>query len=95
MDTRTIESGSIRRTHAIHIEERALMSVTGVRDVDSFNEQCIRLVTDMGDLCIEGSNLRITKLNLEDAQVLLEGEIIAMEYSETQERGSFFSRLFR
>lgn len=38
MDTRSIESGAIRRTHAIHIEERALMSVTGVKDVDSFNE---------------------------------------------------------
>ncbi len=95
MDTRNIESGSIRRTHAIHIEERALMSVTGVKDVDSFNEQSIRLLTDLGELCIEGSNLRITKLNLDDGQVLLEGEIIAMEYSEAEERGSVFSRLFR
>ena len=95
MDARSIEGGTMRRTHAIHIEERSLMSVTGVKDVDSFNEQSIRLLTELGELCIEGSNLRITKLNLDDGQVLLEGEILAMEYNEAEERGSVFSRLFR
>lgn len=95
MDTRSIEGASIRRTHAIHIEDRALMSVSGVKDVDSFNEQAVRLLTELGELCIEGANLRISKLNLEDGQVLIEGEILALEYSEAEERGSVFSRLFR
>lgn len=72
------------------------MSITGVRDVDSFNEQTIRLLCDLGGLCIEGRELRITKLNLEEGQVLLEGEILALEYDEEAEpRGSMFSRLFR
>ncbi len=93
MEPRNIESG-MRRAHAVHIEERSLMSVTGVRDVDSFNEQAVRLLTDLGELCIEGSSLRITKLNLEDGQVLLEGEILAMEYTQPEERGTLFSRLF-
>ncbi|MDD4075440.1 MAG: sporulation protein YabP [Eubacteriales bacterium] len=93
MEPRNIEGG-MRRAHAVHIEERSLMSVTGVRDVDSFNEQAVRLLTDLGELCIEGSSLRITKLNLEDGQVLLEGEILAMEYAQPEEHGTLFSRLF-
>ena len=38
----------------------------------------------------------MTKLSLDDAQVIVEGEIYALEYTDTQEqRGSLFSRMFR
>lgn len=96
-EMKSIETGSMRiRTHAIHIDNRELMSVTGVKDVESFNEQEVRLITEAGDLHIEGVQLHITKLNLDDGQVMIEGEIIALEYSDApQERGSVFSRLFR
>ncbi len=92
-----MDTGSMRiRTHAIHIDNRELMSVTGVKDVISFNEQEVRLLTEAGELHIEGMELHITKLNLDDGQVMIEGEVIALEYDETQqERGSVFSRLFR
>ncbi|MBQ2661699.1 MAG: sporulation protein YabP [Clostridia bacterium] len=84
------------RSHAIRIDNRELMSVTGVKDVESFNEQEIRLVTEAGILHIEGMELHMTKLNLDDGQVIVEGEIIAMEYDEPpQERGGMFSRIFR
>lgn len=96
MDSRSMDGGSMRRMHAIHLEGRELMSVTGVKDVDSFNEQEIRLVTDLGVLYVEGNELHITKLNLDDGQVLLEGEIVSLQYGELEEeRGSLFSRLFR
>lgn len=84
------------RSHAIRIDNRELMSVTGVKDVESFNEQEIRLVTEAGILHIEGMELHMTKLNLDDGQVIVEGEIIAMEYDEPlKERGGMFSRIFR
>jgi len=95
MDSRTIEGSSIRRGHALHLEGRELMSVSGVKDVDSFNEQEIRLVTEMGLMYVEGSGLHITKLNLDDGQILLEGEISAIQYGEMEtERASFLARLF-
>ena len=89
-------SASRIRTHSVHIEGRELMSGSGVKDVDCFNETEIELVTDVGALRIEGSGLHMTKLSLDDAQVIVEGEIYALEYTDTQEqRGSLFSRMFR
>jgi len=97
MDQRTLESGTSRiRSHTIHIESRELISITGVKDVDSFNDQEVQLLTEVGELRIEGNELHITKLSLDDGQVIIEGEIIALEYAETAEpKGSLFSRMFR
>jgi len=96
MDSRSMEGSSIRRSHSLHLEGRELMSLTGVKDVDSFNEQEIRLLTDLGALYVEGRELHITKLNLDEGQILLEGEIQSLQYGEMEEeQGSFFSRLFR
>ncbi len=92
------QGGATRmRTHCVHIDARQTMSVTGVKDVGSFNEREVILLTEVGGLTIDGAGLHITKLNLEDGQVLIEGEIAAMEYDEIQpqERGSFFSSVFR
>ena len=97
MDPRISEAGTMRiRTHSIHIDNRELISVTGVKDVASFNEQEVELLTEAGDLRIEGNELRITKLSLDEGQVIVEGEIVALEYEEAPaERGSLFSRMFR
>lgn len=93
-DRAMLEGGRIR-SHSLHIDDRRLMSVTGVKDVDSFNEQAVQLITEAGELRIEGAELHITRLNLEEGQVLLEGEIYALEYAEHEERGSLLGRLFR
>ena len=39
--------------------------------------------------------MHITKLNLDEGQVMLEGEISALEYAEGEERGSLLGRIFR
>ena len=93
-DQRLLEGGRIR-SHSIHIDDRRLISVTGVKDVDSFNEQFVQLLTEAGELRIEGAELHITKLNLDEGQVMLEGEISALEYAEGEERGSLLGRIFR
>ena len=84
------------RSHCIHIDNRELMSITGVKDVESFNEQEVILVTEAGDLHIEGNSLHITKLSLDDGQVVLEGEILSLDYEDAPEaRGSLFSKMFK
>ena len=93
-DQRLLEGGRLR-SHSIHIDDRRLMSVSGVKDVDSFNEQFVQLLTEAGELRIEGTDHHITKLNLDEGQIMLEGEITAMEYAEAEERGSLFGRIFR
>ena len=93
-DQRLMEGGRLRN-HSIHMDDRRLMSVSGVKDVDSFNEQFIQLLTEAGVLRIEGMDLHITKLNLDEGQVMLEGEICSLEYGEAEERGSLFGRIFK
>lgn len=92
-----IEGGSLRlRTHSVHLENRELMSITGVKDVASFNDGEVILMTEGGGLSIEGTELHITKLNLDEGQVIIEGQIIAFEYDDMPaQRGSIFSRMFR
>lgn len=97
MDRPILEGAGTRlKTHAIHIENRELMSITGIKEVISFNDVEIVLMTDLGKLRIEGNDLRITKLNVDDGNVIIEGQIIALEYEETtMQKGGLFSRVFR
>jgi len=84
------------RAHSIHIDNRMRISVTGVVDVESFNEQEVALLTEAGPLNVAGSNLHLSKLNLEDGQICIEGEILALDYEpEEVERHSLFGRVFR
>ena len=90
--------GSLRlRSHCIHMDNRELLSITGVKDVGSFNEREVTVFTEGGGMTVEGTGLHITKLDLDAGQVNVEGEICAIEYDDAspQERGSFLSRVFR
>lgn len=97
MADRMIEGAKLRpRAHSVHIDNRCRVNITGVADIESFNEQEVLLATEAGGLRIEGENLHLSKLNLEDGQIILEGEIIALDYeSGTPEKNGLFSRMFR
>ena len=82
--------------HNLILEDRHILSVTGVKDVDSFDEQTVVAYTDLGELTIRGSSLHISKLSLETGELTIDGEINSMTYSENASRNmSFFSKLFR
>ena len=87
------------RNHSILIENREKITITGVQDVDSFDESAVILLTDMGFITLHGEDLHINKLNLEEGQLIVEGEIIALQYSDSEgikSKGSgFLGRLFR
>ena len=96
-ETRAAEGGLRLRSHCIHMDNREILSVTGVKDVGSFNDREVTVFTDAGGMTVEGVGLHITKLDLQDGQIVVEGEIGAIEYDEDApaERGSFLSRVFR
>ena len=84
------------KPHSLALEGRQKAVITGVEEVDSFNEQMVVLATTAGTLTLLGEQLHVSHLNLEDGQLLVEGEIAALEYDERrQSRGSLFARLFR
>lgn len=77
--------------HSVLIEGRRKMRITGVVDVESFQDDEMTVLTQAGALTVWGENLKLGKLNPEDGQVLLEGEIASIEYEQPEpERRRFF-----
>ena len=64
------------------LENREKLSISGVLDVLSFDDQIIILETELGLLTVKGENLRINKLSLDTAEVIVDGEISNMGYSD-------------
>ena len=84
--------------HNLIIEGRERAAVSGVTDVESFDENEIIMATSMGVLFLRGSGLRIDKLSLDTGDVTIEGTINKFEYEDetrAPSSGGFLSRLFR
>ena len=84
--------------HNIVLEGRRLLTVSGVSDVDSFDEETVVVFTELGELTVKGSDLHINKLSVDVGELTVEGNISALIYSENSNSGSnggFFSRVFR
>ena len=85
----------IAREHTVALADRKRLSLTGVEDVDCFNEQIVVLRTPLGTLTVAGAEMNISRLNLEDGHVEIEGEVDALEYSGGKKQGGLLRRLFR
>lgn len=82
--------------HNLILEDRRKLSVSGVEDVESFDENEVVLATVSGVLIVKGDNLQIEKLSLDGGELVLEGEIESMTYEARQrEKGGFWARLFK
>ena len=66
------------------LENREKLSISGVLDVLSFDDQIVILETELGLLTVKGENLRINKLSLDTAEVIIDGEIYNLGYSEKE-----------
>ncbi|MDR1927683.1 MAG: sporulation protein YabP [Oscillospiraceae bacterium] len=83
--------------HNVILEDRRLLTVSGVSDVDSFDEHMITVFTDLGEMIVRGNDLHINRLSVEVGELLLEGQIISLTYQTQTEKtgGGFFSKVFR
>lgn len=82
--------------HNIILEDRKMLSISGVEDIDSFDEQAIVLYTNYGELVIKGENLHINKLNVDTGELSVEGNIHTLVYSDDQpKQKGVFSKIFR
>lgn len=82
--------------HHLILEGREQLSVSGVEEVESFDESQIVMYTTKGTLVVRGEGLHIEKLSLDGGDLKVEGSIDALTYEDgPRERGGLFSRLFR
>lgn len=82
--------------HHIILEDRARLSISGVTEVESFDETAIVMETAQGALVIRGEELHIEKLSLDGGDLRVEGTIDSLTYeTDAGERSGLFRRLFR
>ena len=81
--------------HCLELVGRERLTITGVEDVERFDETSIVMSTSAGMLVITGEELHIGKLALDGGELHVNGRIDSVTYEEdVQGRGGLFSRLF-
>ena len=81
--------------HRVMLEEREQLVISGVEEVESFDESAIFLTTAQGALEIQGEGLHIEKLSLDGGDLRVEGRVSALIYESDEGRraGGFLARL--
>lgn len=82
----------------IVLENREKLNISGVLDVLSFDDQIVILETELGLLTVKGENLRINKLSLDTSEVVVDGQISQLAYSEKEnieKSGGLLNKIFR
>ncbi|MCI8910668.1 MAG: sporulation protein [Oscillibacter sp.] len=81
--------------HRLELEGRDRLTVSGVEDVDRFDETGIIMTTSAGTMVITGEDLHIGKLSLDGGELHVDGRIDSITYEdESPGRGGLFGRLF-
>ena len=72
--------------HNVILEGRKNLTISGVTDVDSFDERCISLYTQLGELVIKGRELHINSMSVETGDMTIEGDIWALNYGDKDKK---------
>ena len=81
------------RPQKLTLDDRKRLTVTGVQDVGSFDENAVVLETNQGVLVVRGRALHLRQLSVEGGQVAVEGQVDALLYEENRREGGFLARL--
>lgn len=85
-------------SHNVKILDRNFIELSGIKKIDSFNDEEFLLESIMGNIDIKGENLEIIKLDTNDGNVKIKGKINALNYLEEKSKlkeESFVSKLFK
>lgn len=82
------------KPYGMTMEQRRKAVITGVTDVESFDEGAVVLKTHGGRLTITGSGLHVSSLQLEEGRLMVDGSIDSAAYEGLRpgRRGGFFRR---
>lgn len=85
---------TMKKPHILTLDNRKLLTLSGVEDVSGFDEQTINVKLSDATLVVKGTGLHISKLSLESGDVVIDGMITSLQYLGASS-GSLRSRLFR
>ena len=85
--------------HNLILKNRSMLQISGITDVENFNDQTITAYTSEEGLVVTGENLHIKKLNLEQGDLCITGKILGLNYTNGEKHQksnkSFFSKIFK
>lgn len=98
-DRRTLPQNDNNIMQNLILENREKLTITGVVDVLSFDDQIVIVETQLGLLTIKGEDLRINKLSIDSLEVIIEGQIYSLGYSDenlnSKNGSSFLGKIFK
>lgn len=93
------ENKSIEDSSSISLENRKLLSLTGVNEVINFDDEKISLKTNLGALLIKGSGLKMNKLDVQNGEVIIGGYISNINYlnkkNKVKKGKNILSKIFK
>lgn len=90
------EKKNVTMPHHLILDNRRQLTLSGVSDVDSFDDTVVTVYIDGGELTVKGSDLQIVRLSIETGEMQIDGRVESMTYTDVVSRASgFFGRLFK
>ncbi|MBB6455253.1 sporulation protein YabP [Salirhabdus euzebyi] len=92
------QSGRTQQEHQVKVVNRRELEITGVKDVDSFDNEEFLLQTSMGYLVVRGENLHMKNLDVGEGLVSIKGRVYELSYIDDhqgEKAKGFFSKLFK
>ncbi len=90
------EKKTVPAAHHLILDNRRTLTLSGVSDVDSFDDMVVVVYIDGGELTVKGIDLQIVRLSLETGEMQIDGQVESMTYADVQSRtAGFFGRLFK
>ena len=90
----TMQEPQLALPHKLILDGREKLTMDGVKDIESFDENMVVLQTVRGTLIVHGEGLHLQMLSLDGGQVAVDGKVDALTYENTTHQGGLFSRLF-
>ncbi|MEE0946466.1 MAG: YabP/YqfC family sporulation protein [Acutalibacteraceae bacterium] len=81
---------------SLFLNNRKSLSVSGVKDIISFDETTVKIVTSLGNIALRGTDFKIDSFNTESGDIKISGKFNAIVYyGESNSKDSFIKKLLR
>lgn len=91
-------TGTQSKEHEVKVRNRRIIEITGVKEVDSFDNEEFLLETVLGYLMLRGENLQIKTLDVTKGRVEIKGKLIDFSYLDdhhNDQTKGFLGKLFK
>jgi sporulation protein YabP len=80
------------KKHTLEMQERKSLTLNGIEDVISFDEGCIVLLSVCGIISVDGTDMRITALDLDTGRAEITGNVNGIIYPESAGKGKLLRK---